>query len=239
MDVVFADERGGEHDAVGHHAARQVADQLRRFLDAAYRVSGPEAKRRSALELNGIHRDDDRRAANVRALDCGRSDASSADHDDSVAAAHPGLMDRRAVTGRNRAREQCSGNQRNTLVDLDDRVHRNDRVLREGADLGHVSQVQAVERVVAEGTVGRHARLHDPCSEIAEILHSRCTPTALDAGRRERRHDVVAGREPCDAFADFHDDDRTLVAADGRWPARCGLTWLRRHRYVAIEVVTH
>jgi len=81
VDVVFADERGGEHDAVGHHAARQVADQLRRFLDAAYRVSGSEAERRSALELNGIHRDDDRRAANVRALDCGRSDASSADHE--------------------------------------------------------------------------------------------------------------------------------------------------------------
>ena len=85
----------------------------------------------------------------------------------------------------------------------------------EGPDLGDVAQFPTVGGVVAECAVSGHARDHGSDTDVAKILDSACTPTALPADGDERHHHVVAGFHIGDAVADFANYAGTLMAADG------------------------
>ena len=125
-------------------------------------MSGTEPHRGLALELVHVDRDDAGRTADARALNGRGADTARADHHRRVAAADLGTPGRRTVSGRNRARQQGGGHQRETAVDHDERIRRDDGVFGERPDLGHVPEVSPVDRVMAKGAVGRHAWCQGP-----------------------------------------------------------------------------
>jgi hypothetical protein len=110
-------------------------------------------------------------------------------------------------------------------ADLDQRGGGHNGVLGEGADLGDVRQIAAVAAVVAEGAVGGHSGQHRCGTCIADVLHTRRTPTALTAHRDEGRHHVVAGGQPGDALAHLDDHCRALVTADRRRAGSLLIRW--------------
>jgi hypothetical protein len=135
------------------------------------------------------------------------------DDGDDVAGADLGGVDRRPPPGDHATAQQAGPVERDVLLDLDAAGLVDDRVVGEGAEHAHQTQILTLG-VMARGAAGDlHAGAHQG-TEVAQVGVASGTGVAATAGRDEAEHDVVAGLEPGHAGADRLDDACTLVPTD-------------------------
>ncbi len=185
------------------------------FLHRLERVRGAHLHRLLALELDGIDGDHALRAGHRRALNGIDPDAADPHHHDRLAGSHVGSNRGRPPPGRDAARHERDGGERQVGIDLDDLRLGDARVLGERAELGDQLELNVAHAVSARA-VGDHAGHERPAARIAQILLTSRAVATTPARRHERGGDVIAHGNGRHAGPDLGDDTGALVAADHR-----------------------
>ena len=178
-------------------------------------MGGTEFQRCIALPLDRLDDEDVPGARVDRTLQCRHADAADADDCDVLAGPDVGGARRRAVAGGHAAAHQAGHLERDRRVDLHHRALVHHHVRREGAEQRHREDVLALG-LDPEGAVGDRRAVEQARAEVAQVAHAGLTRRTPPAGRDERQHHVVAGRDVLDAGPDLGDDARALMTAQHR-----------------------
>src|SRR5690606_20587588 len=173
-------------------------------------VGGADLLGQFVLGLERVDGEDGAGSGDARALDHGEADAAAADDGDGGAGADLGGVDGGADAGGDAAADERGGFPRHFGVDLHHADGRDHDLFGPGAAAGHaVGGGVGAEAEVALGE-GLDDVLHAQERLPAEAQ------VAFLAGGPPADHDVVAGLDGADVFADFHDLARAFVAGDER-----------------------